>query len=201
MSSAELTQEQVEWFRKNFCNMKNQELADTLGISLSSVIRMARKQNLRKSKEFMAAMQRHASACGARVTRAMGGNAGAVNLLKYGKATRFQPGVSNKDRMGEDAFVEMYKRMGINRSETFRKEKLRVRWGLEQKTRLRVTTCPPEKLRLRSALRRRGYNIDRASNEVFFNQQTQRSERMEAHARKLKMVLIDMTASGDVETV
>lgn len=46
MSSAELTQEQVEWFRKNFENMKNQELADTLGISLSSVIRMARKQNL-----------------------------------------------------------------------------------------------------------------------------------------------------------
>lgn len=192
MKISNMTLEQHEWFVSNYATTKNQELADHLGLSLQTVGRLARKKGLQKSKEFIAAMQRNASEHGARVTRAMGGNAGAVNLLKYGKATRFQPGVSNKDRMGEDAFAEMCKRRGKTRSETFRKERLRAKWGLEQKTRLRVMTCPAEKVRLRSALRRRGYDIARASNEVYFNQDTRRSARMEAHALRLKMTLTDM---------
>ena len=185
MTAKDLTQEQREWFVANFDHTKNQELADHLGTSLSSVIRMARELGLWKTKEFMAAMQRNATEHGARAIRLMGGNAGAVNLLKYGKATRFKPGTSQKDRMSAEAFAEMQRRKGETRKEIYRKERIRVNWGLEQKTNLRVVQCPPEKISLRCNLRKRGYEIARASNEATVTNETRRSMKMEARAEKM----------------
>ena len=185
MTAKDLTQEQREWFVANFDHTKNQELADHLGTSPWSVTRMARELGLWKAKEFVAAMQRNASEHGARANRLRGGNAGAVNLLKYGKATRFKPGTSQKDRMSDEAFAEMHRRIGESRKETFRKERVRVNWGFEQKTNLRVIRCPPEKVYVRNKLRKRGYEIARASNEATVTNETRRSIRMEARAEKM----------------
>ena len=182
MSIKDLTQEQLEWFAENFDHTKNQELADHLGTSPQTVTRMARELGLWKTKEFVAAMQRNASEHGARVTRAMGGNAGAANLLKYGAATRFKAGDSNKNRMSTEARADMYRRIGTTRKETFRKERIRVNWGLEQQTNLRVVQCPREKVMLRLNLRRHGYEIARASNEATVTNETRRSIRIEARA-------------------
>ena len=185
MTAKDLTQEQREWFVANFDHTKNQELADHLGTSPRSVSRMARELGLWKTKEFVAAMQRNASEHGARANRLMGGNAGAVNLLKYGKATRFKPGTSQKERMSAEAFADMHRRIGLSRKETFKKERRRVIFGLEQKTNLRVVQCPREKVLLRLNLRRHGYEIPRASNEATVTNETRRSIRMEARAEKM----------------
>ena len=185
MTAKDLTPEQLVWFRENFDHTKNQELADRLGTSPRSVTRMARELGLWKTKEFVAAMQRNASEHGARANRLMGGNAGAVNLLKYGKATRFKAGESNKDRMSAEAFAEMHRRIGESRKETFRKERVRVNWGFEQKTNLRVIRCPPEKIYVRNKLRKRGYEIARASNEAVITETTRRSQQMEARAERM----------------
>lgn len=185
MKLTDLTPDQREWFVANFGTMKNQELADHLGTSPQSVIRMARELGLWKTKEFVAAMQRNASEHGARANRLMGGNAGAVNLLKYGKATQFKPGTSQKERMSAEAFAEMHRRIGESRKETIRKERIRVNWGFEQKTNLRVVRCPREKINIRQGLRKRGYEIARASNEATVTPSTRRSMRMEARAEKM----------------
>jgi hypothetical protein len=185
MTVKDLTPEQLAWFTENFDHTKNQELADRLGTSPSSVTRMARELGLWKTKEFVAAMQRNASEHGARANRLMGGNAGAVNLLKYGKATRFKPGTSQKDRMSAEAFADMHRRIGESRKETFRKERVRVNWGFEQKTNLRVVKCPKEKISIRNGLRKRGYEIARASNEAAVTPNTRRSAKMEERAEKM----------------
>lgn len=185
MKAKDLTQEQREWFVANFEHTKNQELADRLGTSPRCVTRMARELGLWKTKEFMAATQRNATEHGARANRLMGGNAGAVNLLKYGKSTRFKAGESNKDRMSAEAFAEMHRRIGESLKETFRKERVRVNWGFEQKTNLRVVKCPKEKVQLRTRLRKRGYEIGRASNEATVIPSTRRSPNMEARAEKM----------------
>ena len=185
MTAKDLTQEQREWFVANFDHTKNQELADHLGTSVRTVTRMARELGFWKTKEFVAAMQRNASEHGARANRLMGGNAGAVNLLKYGKATRFKPGTSQKERMSAEAFADMHRRIGLSRKETFKKERRRVIFGLEQKTNLRVVQCPREKVLLRLNLRRHGYEIPRASNEATVTNETRRSIRMEARAEKM----------------
>ena len=192
MSSKNLTKEQREWFVANFATTKNQELADRLGTSPRSITRMARELGLWKTKEFVAAMQRNASEHGARVNHLRGGNAGAANLLKYGKAYQFKPGESNKDRMSEEAFKEMHRKIGVSRKETFRKERVRVNWGFEQKTRLRVVQCPREKVLLRLNLRRHGYEIPRASNEATITPDTRRSIRMEVRAEKMGIKFINL---------
>ena len=185
MKAKDLTPEQLVWFRENFDHTKNQELADVLGTSLRCITRMARELGLWKTKEFVAAMQRNASEHGARATRLMGGNAGAVNLLKHGKGYRFKPGTSQKDRMSAEAFAEMHRRIGESRKETFRKERVRVNWGVGQKTNLRVVRCPRAKIDIRHGLRKRGYEIARASNEAMVTDETRRSIRMEARAEKM----------------
>lgn len=185
MTAKDLTPEQLVWFRENFDHTKNQELADRLGTSPRSVTRMARELGLWKTKEFVAAMQRNASEHGASANRLRRGNAGAANLLKYGKATRFKAGESNKDRMSAEAFADMHRRIGESRKETFRKERVRVNWGFEPRTNLRVIRCPPEKVYVRNKLRKRGYVIARASNEATVTNETRRSIRMEARAEKM----------------
>lgn len=185
MTAKDLTQEQREWFVANFDHTKNQKLADHLGTSPRSVTRMARELGLKKTKEFVAAMQRNASEHGARANRLMGGNAGAANLLKYGKATRFKPGTTQRDRMSEDAYAAMLVKRGAARKELFRKERRRVIFGLEQQTNLRVVQCPREKVLLRLNLRRHGYEIARASNEAVITSETRRSMKMEARAEKM----------------
>lgn len=182
MSIKDLTQEQLEWLKENFGSTKNQELANELGTSPRSITRMARELGLWKTKEFISAMQRNASEHGARVNRANGGNAGTKNLLVYGKAYRFKAGESNRNRMSEEAFKEMHRRIGESRKETFRKEKRRVLFGLEQKTGLRVVQCPKEKISLRNNLRKHGYEIARASNEAIVSDNTRRSAIMETRA-------------------
>lgn len=185
MRAKDLTQEQLEWFRDNFDHTRNQELADHLGTSPRCVTRMARELGLWKTKEFVAAMQRNASEHGARTNRLMGGNAGAVNLIKYGKATRFKPGTTQRDRMSPEAYEAMLVKRGAARKELFKKERRRVVFGLEQKTNLRVVQCPREKVLLRLNLRRHGYEIARASNEATVTNETRRSIKMEARAEKM----------------
>lgn len=182
MSIKDLTQEQLEWLKENFGSTKNQELANELGTSPRSITRMARELGLWKTKEFISAMQRNASEHGARVNRANGGNAGAKNLLIYGKAYQFKKGERQKDKMSAEAFDAMHRHIGEQRKKTFKAEKRRVIFGLEQKTKLRVVQAPKEKICLRNGLRKKGYEIARASNEAFITAATHRSEVMERRA-------------------
>lgn len=182
MSIKDMTPDQLEWLKENFGNTKNQELADKLGTSPRSITRMARELGLWKTKEFISAMQRNASEHGARVNRANGGNAGTKNLLLYGKAYQFKKGERQKDKMSAEAFDAMHRHIGEQRKKTFKAEKRRVIFGLEQKTKLRVVQAPKEKICLRNGLRKKGYEIARASNEAFITAATHRSEVMERRA-------------------
>lgn len=183
-----LSASEEQWMRENFGNTKNAEVAAHLGISTRTVTRIARDMGLVKAPDFIKAMQRNASDHGARVNRARGGNAGVKNLLLYGKSYRFKAGESNKDRMSEEAFKEMHRRIGESRKETIKKERRRVLFGLEQKTRLKVVQSPREKIYLRYNLRRHGYEICRGDNKAYITELTQRSPSMEARAEKMGII-------------
>lgn len=183
MKAKDLTNEQLVWFTEHFEHTKNAEIAEYLGTGVRSVTRIARELGLFKSKEHLVAMQRKASEHGAKKIHLMGGNAGAKNLLIYGKATRFKAGENNKQRMSSEAFEEMHRKIGDSRKKTFQKERRRVLFGLDQKTRLRVIRCPKAKMELRCSLRKHGYEIERASNEVVITDNTKRSPKIEERAQ------------------
>lgn len=177
-----LSEAEQQWMRNNFCKTKNAEVAEHLGISHRTVVRIAREMGLAKLPEFTKAMQQNASEHAARRNRANGGNAGAKNLLIYGKAYQFKKGERQKDKMSAEAFDAMHRHIGEQRKKTFKAEKRRVIFGLEQKTKLRVVQAPKEKICLRNGLRKKGYEIARASNEAFITAATHRSEVMERRA-------------------
>lgn len=110
---------------------------------------------------------------------------GLWKTKEYVAAIRRNAGTSPKDRMSAEAFVEMHRRIAESRKETIRKERVRVNWGFEQKTNLRVVRCPREKIMLRHNLRKHGYEIAKASNEATVTNETRRSPKMEARAEKM----------------
>lgn len=182
-----LSEAEQQWMRNNFCKTKNAEVAEHLGISHRTVVRIARDMGLVKHPDFTKAMQRNASEHAAKRNKANGGNAGTKNLLIYGKAYRFKKGERQKDKMSAEAFDAMHRRIGEQRKNTIKAEKRRVLFGLEQKTKLRVVQAPKEKICLRNGLRKKGYEIARASNEAFITAATHRSEVMERRAISMGM--------------
>lgn len=177
-----LSAAEQEWMRKNFGTTKNADIADHLGISPRTVVRIARDMGLNKTSDFTKAMQLNAANHAARRNRANGGNAGTKNLLLYGKAYQFKKGERQKDKMSAEAFDAMHRHIGEQRKKIFKAERRRVLFGLEQKTKLRVVQAPKEKVCLRMGLRKKGYKIARASNEAFITAATHRSEVMERRA-------------------
>lgn len=178
----ELSEVEQRWMREHFGSTKNAEVAEYLGISPRTAVRIARDMGLEKHPDFIKAMQLNASKHGARVNIANGGNAGTRNLLLYGKAYQFKKGERQKDKMSAEAFNDMHRRIGEQRKKTIRAERRRVLFGLEQKTNLRVVQAPKEKICLRNGLRKKGYEIARASNVAFITAATHRSEVMERRA-------------------
>ena len=177
----ELSEVERMWMRKNFGTTKNADIADHLGISPRTIVRIARDMGLNKTSDFTKAMQQNAADCAAKANRGVG-NRGKENLLRYGKAYQFKKGERQKDKMSAEAFDAMHRHIGEQRKKTIKAEKRRVIFGLEQKTKLRVVQAPKEKICLRNGLRKKGYEIARASNEAFITAATHRSEVMERRA-------------------
>ena len=179
-----LTPEERVWMEEHFAHTKNEEVARHLGVSLRTAVRLAREMGLEKSAEFVHTMQANAVKHAVRANRGQG-NAGKANLLKYGKAYQFKPGIGNKDRLSAEAFSEMYQRSAETRKRTVMAERRRVSFGLEQKTALRVVKAPKEKICLRHKLRKRGYVVARASSDATIIADTRRSPILEQRAEKM----------------
>jgi len=179
-----LTDEERVWMEEHFAHTKNEEVARHLGVSLRTAVRLAREMGLEKNAEFVRAMQANAVHHAARTNRGQG-NAGKANLLKYGKAYQFKPGIGNKDRLSAEAFSEMHRRSAETRKRTVMAERRRVAFGLEQKTDLRVIKAPKAKICLRNRLRKRGYVVPRASSDATIAADTRRSATLEQRAEKM----------------
>ena len=146
-----LTEEQILFIRKNFANMRNQDIADALGISKSAVSRVQKKYHLLKSPEQRIKL----------LTKA-----GKIAAMKRGnKPPKVTPEIIAKR-------VETYKK-------TFREEKVRWKWGLLQRTKIRVSEQPKAKIHQRSYLKANGYIIDEQKCVAYWTPETIRAEKME----------------------
>ena len=147
-----ITDEQVQYVLQNYADKSNPELMAEVGLSKSSIDRLALVHHLRKSKEHL---------------HRMGVKAGrASNESRGGKALNITKEVIEKR-------VATYK-------ETVRREKARVLFGLEQKTKIRVKVQPHLKCNQRSYLKKLGYIIDDKEMIAYYTPETHRAKRMEA---------------------
>ena len=195
-----LTDRQTAWLILHFKNTENAVLAATLNICETTLHRLARRYGLKKTKQFM-------RKCNAKTTEAALAANKATGYAIQREATRkqweeyrargekpsgcFQPGTSFRDRYGEAKDLERRRKAGQTRRETFRKERIRLAWGLEQKTRLNVKLSTKERQRqqacFRYGMKKRGYVVTRGDSTIYYNDETKRSPICEKHAAEFGM--------------
>ena len=198
----ELNNEQREWFTYYYPKIENDRLSKTMGISRESVRVQARQLGLEKSEAGLRAIRRRQAKAAAKTNERNGcydrkrGHPPSEATLK-GNLKRWE-----EERLGlrENALLKMkrenpkkYKatmdKKRQERKESIRKEKMRIIYGLERKTRLKVVVMKPythSQTQHRSSALRRGYLLDEDCREgqpgryvIYYDDETQRSEQFE----------------------
>mgnify|MGYP002865550380 CR=1 FL=1 len=152
-----LTQEQIDYIRRNFANTPNKELAKSLGISSSAISNIQRKYHLTKSREHTKAMHRLS---------------GLASADSWGKI---------------ELTPEVLAKRAASFKKTWHTERARVLFGLPQKTQIHIKKWSTEKVRQNYYLRKRGYIIDEANLIAYYTEKTHRAKRLEAIPRGKKV--------------
>ena len=194
----QLTEKEVGWIVRHYQHTKNADIMEKYGIGESTLHRVARKHGLKKSRQQMKKTQANATeaahqACKdygiyeetrVRMRRKM------QDLKSRGERIpgSFMPGESNRDRLGPKRFKQCIEKATATMREIRRKERVRIHWGLPQQTRLNISyngyTAEARKRSIhRHLFRKHGYIVPRGGNEVYYDNETIRSEQMEQNAR------------------
>lgn len=185
----ELSDEQRRWLMEHFADTKNEECALWCGCSPRTIVRLAKSMGLAKSREFMVASRRKGQELAAIMNRGEG-NRGKENLLRYGPRYQFQKGITSLQRIGEERERERVRKAHETRNKTIASERVRIKWGFEQKTRLRLVRQPKQWISYRNTMKRRGYIASRGSREIYYNETTNRSAAVENNATKAGLIIL-----------
>lgn len=191
-----LTPEQEDWLREHYATNYNKDCAAHLGISESSLHRHARRLGLKKDPKWFYQVELLHCQMMADANRGSG-NHGTKNLLIYGAPHRFKKGVTSRERLGDEKELQRLEKSAATRRETIRKERMRINWGFEQQTRLKIGHDRKRAL-TRHALKKRGYIIpERAARVAYWDSNTNRSPIVEQHAadRGITIASINTIAS------
>lgn len=184
-----LTIEQEMWLKAHFSDTSNAECAAYCGCGWRTIVRKARAMGLVKSREFMEKSWRK----GVETMRILNngeGNQGKVNLLKYGVPYRFKKGENYKNRCTEEQWAEMLRKAREARNETIRRDRIRIKWGFEQKTKLRLVQQPRQWRTYRYTMGKRGYIVERGSRVIFYDENTNRSAVVEKNAQAAGLIIL-----------
>ena len=179
-----LTPEQERWLRDNYAETKNAELQEHLGIGESSLHRFARIMGLKKTPAFRSQCQHGASEAAKKWWRVEGRFRPKKGLPEHLKAHIYKKGDKPWARCSMETWKDAVRRGSEKRKQTFREEKARAHFGLEQRTKLHVTRQPREKVLARYYLKKLGYIIDEKNFVAYWNDDTVRAYRLEAKPRR-----------------
>ena len=184
-----ITPDQMQWLIDNFANEENFILADTLGISESTMHRYARMHGLKKSKAYMRRCQKEATDAAHYFNRISGRYEALSERMKNGgMSPKFIAcRITSENHLWKRCPEKMRAgkvKGGQTLHQTWEEERRRVRLGLPQKTRLKVPKAADKKEMLainnkRWYLRKHGYRIE--GNIAYWNENTERALLMESH--------------------
>lgn len=192
-----LTEKEVGWIIRHYQHTKNEDIMRKFGIGESSLHRIARKHGLKKSRQQMKKTQQEATqaawqACKdygvyEEASRRMTEKMKAMSARGEYIPGSFMPGQSNKDRLTPKRFKECIEKGRKKRNETIRKERVRIHWGLPQKTKIKLTydgynETHRRKTNHRHLFRKYGYIVERGGDTVYYDEETVRHPKMEANA-------------------
>ena len=186
-----LSDKTQKWIIKHFKHTKNDDIMLKFNLSHSFLHRFAREHGLKKTKQFQSQCQKNASEK-ARQANKVNNWPPKGYIIPRSSEFFYKKGVRPIDRLGKIKNQKRIERSAASRRKTVAAEKRRVLFGLPQKTKLKVVAAPHNKLAYRYLLKKRGYVVVRGEREVFYNEETERSERMEKYAfEKYKIVIAE----------
>ena len=196
-----LDEAQEEWMRKYFPKTENSKLAEASGMSHSTLHRFARKMGLTKSKSGLEAIKRRQAA---HIRRVLTKNGYYDSLRGKPMSKAFREGAARiwqeiregkRDhplvvlrRKNPREYNRKMRQKSHERKELYRKEELRIRYGLQPKTRLRIVMCKYTRRQVahRSSALKRGYIIMEDCSEqggerynIYYDNDTKRTQMFE----------------------
>jgi hypothetical protein len=197
-----LNDEQLEWLRRWFPTTENKRLSKAMKISLFKLHEFARENGLTKSEAGMKAIKRRQVKAMVKTNEKNGcydrkRGRPVSEATREGKRRRWE-----EERLGlrenvmlkmrrenPEKYAEIMKKRSQERKESIRKEKMRIIYGLERKTRLKIIVMKKytrSQIAHRHDALRRGYLLDEDCSEgqpgryvIYYDDKTQRSERFE----------------------
>lgn len=180
----ELTDAELKWLSAHFKHTQNSEITSRLGISESTLHRLARKMGLSKSRQYMRKCQLYA-AQQAQASHVENGTYPPKGFIIPGSEKyRFRKGESIKDRMSSKRYNEMQEKRRVSWLETRKKDRARFVFGLEQKTGFRYVRQGTPKTNYRYNMKRKGYVTDLEHNVFFYPDEGMRCPVAERNAPK-----------------
>lgn len=194
-----LNDEQLAWLRRWFPVTENNRLCKAMGISYFKLHEFARENGLTKSEAGMKAIKRRQVKAMVKTNKRNGcydrkrGHP-VSEATREGNRRRWQEerlglrenAILKLKRENPDKYQEAMEKKRQERRETIRKEKMRILYGLERKTRLKVVVMTPytrSQCQHRSSALRRGYLLDEDCREcqpgrytIYYDDETNRSE-------------------------
>ena len=194
-----LNDEQLAWLRRWFPVTENNRLCKAMGISHFKLHEFARENGLTKSEAGMRAIKRRQVKAMVKTNERNGcydrkrGHA-VSEATRDGNRRRWQEerlglrenAILKMKRENPDKYKAAMEKKRQERRESIRKEKMRILYGLERKTRLKVVVMTPytrSQCQHRSSALRRGYLLDEDCREgqpgrytIYYDDETNRSE-------------------------
>ena len=194
-----LTDAQTKWLQKHFKHTKNDVIRERLGLSHSTLHRIARELGLKKTRQFMAKMQMAASMAGKAAIEAED-EAAKERRRQQANANRnpercFKKGKWSLAKCPPEKLSIINAKRAASWLKTRRADEVRLNWGLPTQTKFHFRRhLDPDKNKklcsLRNYLKRKGYEIPgRAGMAVYVTRETRRSAKMESKAKKLGMII------------
>lgn len=193
----QLTEREEQWIVRHYHNTRNGDIMAKYGIGESQLIRVRKKYGLKKTARFMRKTQREAVERGVMAFREHGESERAAERARQQWAERkrtgdygnvgFKKGESNKTRMSPRRYRQMVEKATKTRNETIRKDRIRIHWGMEPKTKLVKNWDNKRewhKYHYRYKFRAFGYDVESGSNDIYYFPDTVRHPIMERNAQK-----------------
>lgn len=193
-----LTEEQTLWLRKWYPVTENARLAVAMGVALSSLHKLANNLGLKKSARGLAAIQKRRNKAMVLTNERNGcydrkrghpvSEATKEGLRRRRKMEReglCENAMMRIKRTEPERYAMIMRKRSESRRDLIRKEKLRVKYGLERKTRLTMVVDIPytqSQRSHRSHALSRGYLLDEDCSEgtegryvIYYDDETERS--------------------------
>lgn len=197
-----LNDKQLEWLRRWFPQTENKRLAKAMGISLYKLHDFARENGLSKSESGLKAIKRrqtkamvktnHKNGCYDRKRGKPVSSAtmeGSQRRWAEEHAGLRENAVLRMKREEPERYKAIQEKRSQNRRELIRKEKLRVIYGMERKTNIKVIVMKPftrSQIARRHSALKRGYLLDEDCSEgqpgryvIYYDDETRRCEKFE----------------------